>query len=231
MGRSQIIKDLANSKCDLAISLKRTKVLIKLLGDDRLINWINSEIEGYKEEKDIPRYRKLKGNFIGTYTLGTFGRIISYNNVPIPLGNMPIKDKENFLTSYFKQGIPTLEQILKDSEAMFSKFVSTDICRAIEKLVGNPYFSIVSGNVVVDKMEVMNIISYVENSLLDVLMLLEKKFGNLDELDIDVESKDNEEIENIKNAIYVMIFNDNSVIIGNNNKIKDSTIGSNIEVE
>lgn len=57
-------------------------------------------------------------------------------------------------------------------------------------------------------------------------MILEKEFGCLDELNIETTAKTEEEIEGINNQILVMAFNDNSVIIGDRNKIKDTYIAS-----
>ena len=78
---------------------------------------------------------------------------------------------------------------------------------------------------------IRNIFPIVENKLLDILSYLEKQFGNLDELDIDIESKTPDELTQIINHIYIMIYKDNSVSLGNNNKIKDSTIASTIKNE
>lgn len=228
MARSQIIKDLANGSCDLGTALKRTKVLIKLLGDDKILQWINCEIEGYKEADDIPEYRKFVGNFVGTYIIGTMGQHVKYSNVSIPLGKMPQEQRDMLLTASVKQGISTLEQMLKDSNTSFAKNVPADMYRAIEKFIDNPFFSIASGNVIYDKMQIMDIIPHVENTLLDMLLLLEKEFGNLDELDIDVDSKGEEELDSIHNSLCVMIFNDNSVTIGNDNRFKDTTIASSV---
>ena len=83
---------------------------------------------------------------------------------------------------------------------------------------------ITSARVVVGEHIISNIFSIVENKLLDMLMILEKEFGCLDELDIDTTAKSEEEIEAISNQILVLVFNDNSVTIGDGNKIKDTTI-------
>lgn len=58
---------------------------------------------------------------------------------------------------------------------------------------------------------------------------LEKGFGLLDDLDIDVCSKSEEEKEEIVKQLYVIVFNDNSVNIGNENRIKGSNIVSGIK--
>ena len=229
MARSQIIKDLANSNCDLSTALKRTKVLIKLLGDEQILKWINCEIEGYKEENKIPKYRMFLGEFVGTYIVGTMRQHVKYSNVSIPLGKMPKEQRNMLLTASMKQGISTLEQMLKDPNTRFAKNVPTDIYRSIENFVCNPLFSIAFGEVVYDKMQIMDIIPHVENILLDMLLLLEKEFGNLDEFDIDVDSKDEEQLDNIRNTLYVMVFNDNSVTVGNDNKFRDTIVAANIE--
>lgn len=58
---------------------------------------------------------------------------------------------------------------------------------------------------------------------------LEKQFGNLDELDIDVDNKSEQELKEIVNHIYVLIYNDQSVTIGNDNEFNNSNIASSIK--
>ena len=90
---------------------------------------------------------------------------------------------------------------------------------------------IVTASVELNMPTVLNIFPKVENKLLDILSYLEKQFGNLDDLDIDIKSKNEDELNNIINHIYVLIYNDKSVTLGNNNKIKDSNIASLIKKE
>ena len=73
----------------------------------------------------------------------------------------------------------------------------------------------------------MNIIPVVENLLLETFLLLEKEFGALDDLDIDWDSKTEDEQKVIVEKI-IIIFQDNSVSVGNGNKIKNSTVASSI---
>jgi hypothetical protein len=229
MARSQIIKDLANSSCDLSTSLKRARVLIQLLGDTEMLKWIDLEMIGYTSNNDIPEYRKMVGVLIGTYLEGIPSNCIQYSNVSISLGAMPTEEKQKLLTCYIKQGIIALEKMLENPETNFAKAVTAEIYPFISKFNNNPYMKIVSANVNIDKMQVMNIIPIVTNKLMDILLLLEKEFGNLDELDIDVDNKTEDELKKIHNEMIGIIYVDNRVIIGDNNKIKDSTIASSIE--
>jgi hypothetical protein len=63
------------------------------------------------------------------------------------------------------------------------------------------------------------------------LRYLEKQFGNLDELDIDVDNKSEQELKEIVNHIYVLIYNDQSVTIGKDNEFNNSNIASSIKTE
>ena len=77
--------------------------------------------------------------------------------------------------------------------------------------------------------QILNIFPKVENKLLDILRYLEKQFGNLDELDIDVNNKSEQELKEIVNHIYVLLYNDQSVTIGNDNEFNNSNIASSIK--
>ena len=61
--------------------------------------------------------------------------------------------------------------------------------------------------------------------MLDVMLLLEEEFGNLDDLDVDLLSKPQEKIREIEDKIFVIIYEDNSITIGDNNKMKNTSIG------
>ena len=88
---------------------------------------------------------------------------------------------------------------------------------------------IVAARVVVGAQCITNFFSVIENRLLDAINLLEKEVGNLDELDLDVTEKTPDELQNIIQSLCVVIYQDQSVTIGNNNKIKGTQIASVME--
>ena len=113
----------------------------------------------------------------------------------------------------------------------FGFVVPADLYPWIATYNDDPYMMIVSATVDLSVTQMRNIFAKVESRLLDVLAYLEKSFGNLDELDIDISSKTDDEINEITNQIYCIIFNDNSVKIGDKNRISNSTISSTITEE
>lgn len=142
---------------------------------------------------------------------------------------MPEDITNQLLSVYFFEGVDALKYLAHQTEKNkdnIYKIISADLFPIISHYNNDPYMIITSAHVAVGSYHVLNILSIIENRLLDALILLESEFGNLDELDIDVSSKSPEEIDKILNKIVVIIYNDHSIDIGDGNKIKDSTIAS-----
>lgn len=228
MAKSKIIKDIANGAVDTITALKRAKVLVTDLNNPDILNWINCEISGYPEEITLPSYRKVKGSLVGSYFKGSMVKLMQLSNVSIPLGKMPQDLQEILLSVEFNEGVDSLKKLCQNGQPI-AKPIPADFFPIIAKYNNDPYMNITSARVIVGDHIVNNIFSIIENKLLDLLMILENEFGPLDELDIDVSTKSNEEIENISNQILVLIYNDNSMSMGDGNKIKDTTIASQIK--
>lgn len=227
MAKSKIIKDLANSTVDTLTALKRTKVLLSELQDDELLLWVNNEIAGYSDDAPLPSYRQCSGMLKGSYFKGSLVAHITYDNVSLPLGKMPKDIKELLLKIEFRDGIDSLKELYESSKSKKSdlvKAISADFYPMIRKYNNDPYMIITSANVYFSPESINNIFSVIENKLLDVLILLEKKFGSLDELDIDTSNLSTDQIKDIVSQIRVIVYNDNSITIGDGNKIKDTSI-------
>ena len=102
------------------------------------------------------------------------------------------------------------------------------LCALVKRCNHDPYMVITSAKVVVGPQLIQDVFSTVESRLLDALIILEKEFGNLDELDIDISAKNPDELKAIIDKLIVIVYNDNSVSIGDDNRIKDSTIASSL---
>lgn len=232
MAKSKIIKDLANGSVDTIVALKRAKVLLSEFHNEDIINWINYEITGYPNNVTLPDYRITSGNLTGSYFKGSMVSHMQWTNVSLPLGEMPEEVKKTLLAIQFRESVDALRQLSADSTSkngQLQKNISADFFPAIAAYNNDPYMMITSAHVVFGSQCIRDVFAAVENRLLDILILLEKEFGNLDELDLDVSSKTDDEIKAIAEKIIVIVYHDNSVTIGNDNKIKNSTIATEIE--
>ena len=232
MAKSKIILDLANSSVDTMTALKRAKVLLLELGNDKLLEWVNCEIAGYPSDAEVPEYRVVQGNLMGSYFKGSMANHMKWNNVSLPLGKMPDEIRDRILNVSFHEGVDALKKLLEsadDEERQLGATLPAEFFPIIAKCNNDPYMNIISARVVIGSQFVQNIFSVIENKLLDIFMILEKEFGNLDSLDIDVSGKSEEELHKISERMVVVIYNDNRVTVGNGNKIKDSNIASSIK--
>ena len=225
MAKSMIIKDIANGAIDTTTALKRAKILFATLDDATLLDWVNHEIAGYPTDAKLPDYRVERGELKGTYFKGSISTHIKWNDVSIPLGKMPTDVIDEFLSVPFYDGVNALKQLVENSDnGQLAKPIPADLFPYIAKCNNDPYMNIATARVVVSTHCVTNMFSVIENRLLDALLLLEKEFGILDDLDIDTTIKSPEEIQSIAKQVYVIVYNDQSVHIGDGNKIKDTDI-------
>lgn len=116
MAKSQIIKDLANGSIDTQTALKRTKVLLQEFDDERLLEWVNYEIEGYPNDVEVPEYRRISGQSFCSYIKGTMLRFLKYSNVPLSLGNMPENEREIFYYANMRESVGALKGTIHEYE-------------------------------------------------------------------------------------------------------------------
>ena len=233
MAKSRIIKELANGNIDLATALKRTKVLIADLNCRDIMQWIDNEISGYDEDLKLPSYRITNGNLRGSYFKGSMVSHIKYTNVPLPIGKMPKEYSDAMLSVNISESIGALKELVLSTNSKNKTLVKelpADYFPYIAKCNNDPYMIISSAHVEFSVSFILDIFSKVENKLLDILLLLEKEFGILDELDLDVSTKSPEELSTITDKISVIVF-DNSIKIGNGNVLKNSDIQSSRNIE
>lgn len=221
MPKSQIIKDIASGNTDVTISLKRLKVLMSSFSKPEILDWINAELNGYQVEKDIPDYRKQKGMVKGTYYLGT----IQYSKAPIPLSVLTKEQRDLFEKVTIGQSVGSLVYGINDkTDGNFCKPIP-DTFYAILMLSSN-IDSILFAYTEITKTNVINIVTTIDNIILDILLLLEREFGPLDDLDININSKEQEETTIIEKKVIQIIYNDYSTSIGDYNKFKDTEINT-----
>lgn len=231
MAKSRIIKELANGEVSLYTALKRVKVLLQEFDNEELLRWVNCELVGYPTEAELPSYRIMQGQLRGTYFKGSLANNITYKDVPLPLGNLSNEQRDFLLRLPFYDGIEGLVKLVETAESgEINSSVQAEWYPLIAVANKDRYMNIVTARVVGPVQMVHNILSVVENRLLDILCYLEKQFGCLDELDIDVEAKGEEEKNEIIQHIHFLVYTDNRVSIGDNNRMKSVDIVANAEL-
>jgi AbiTii-like protein len=108
------IQDAAiSSNVDISTVLRKCKVLAVRLGNKNFQKWVDEELNGYSDVKELPEYRIFnvhsKGHFAGPFGSGL-------NNADIPLLCIPEQYREDFGKSYCMDAISVYESLIKTSK-------------------------------------------------------------------------------------------------------------------
>lgn len=219
MPKSKIIIDIVNSDLDLNIALKRVKVLLMGLNSPEINNWVESELTGYKTDAHIPSYRIIKSKIYGNFTFNQY----HYRNFNLNSLSMDLDTLDKIETTTLYDGIQILKTSYSPEKIVPLEKDCYDLIKKSRKIESNSLY----WYKLIDNKSIENIFLNVESKLIDILSILEKKFGCLDEYDINYDEKNDNEIEDTRKIIYQIIYNDSSVKIGDNNTIKNSDISIN----
>ena len=219
MAKSNIIKNFINSNMDINTALQNLMAILYCLEDENLINWANKELSGYDSINELPEYRKLKGRVMASYIVGN----MKYSNAPFIISHLDYDIQENLININLYSSISTLEEMKNKGESRIGKPIPPEFYILLQE---NTNAHIIEASVNTDLSSINDVISKVRVKILKTLLFLEKEFGNLDELDIDISIKNKEELKNIVQHIHFNLY-DNSIKIGDGNKIKGSNITTN----
>ncbi len=221
--RSKIIVEIANGSKKLTDALFELKILLSDLGSLEVVSWIDSELKSYETDEKIPEYRKFDGVLCGNIEQSVLGSIVQRKMV------IPIKvDRLDFRRRYLRENITEIENYAEEKEqGEITIPVDIRIANQIAALKLNEFTQVVSAWFKIPPSTYTTIINAVRSKILDILIMLEKKYGNLDDYTIDF-GKEDERVE-VSQMVVNIIHNDNSISIGDNNKVSKSKIGENNE--
>lgn len=218
MAKSKLIKDFINSNMDLDISLQNLLVILNDLDNDELTNWARKELTGYSLEDKLPKYRQINGCVMANFIIGC----VQYSSLPFPIHHLDNKLQEKLKNVPLYLSISAFINNIKEGEGL-NKLITPEYYPLLQS---NTNANITNAYSHIDVTSITGIVSTVKTKVLDTLLFLEKEFGNLDDLEIDISTKTPKERDAIIQKIYINLY-DNSISIGNGNKIKDSNIISN----
>ncbi|WP_221761865.1 AbiTii domain-containing protein, partial [Streptococcus sanguinis] len=183
-------------------ALNRLMIITNSLENEELNDWIEGELNGYSNSDDIPDYRK-NIRYIIRYS-GINGSFQVNNNV-LPESLFTKEIKEALRSRVITSGIKTIEK------AVSGEFnVSFDLIELAPIVYKKSDYMITCMKLeqVIDKTSFLEILSNVKTKLISILLRLEKEFGNLDNLDIDVGLKNDIELENLNDSISKTLYHD-----------------------
>lgn len=218
---SVIINELTNIDIPLASPLLKTKVLASRMGNPNLLNWVNSELNGYEEDGTLPDYRVEYGVLMGNYIQNGY----KVSNAQIPVPNISKEFKEIYSKIESRDSIKAIEDMVGKKNLAFS--VSNDRKAFLENEIrnsGNHRFQIINLHIQIPVNFQSNIVSNVRSRLLEFTLQLEQEFGY--EVDISTLQINVHTINHIMNT--TIINSGDGAIVNNGN---ENTISAGIDIK
>ena len=220
MAKSKILKELANNEVPLDVALKRLLLICDDLGYKELFSWAEKELNGYFGEESVPEYRNIgMGQILYSGLKGSMISHLKLTNQPFPIQWIPSKFMDYVCNNYERSTIANIVERAKTTTSTYSVDL-TSIAGFVE--VGIAFTSITQK---FDSSSYAEIVNKLSNILLKIFMKLDKEYGNLDELDIDVSGKEKAQIISFERQLIVEIGEINFISIGDGNTIKNSKVG------
>jgi len=178
--KSQIIKDVVEDSVPLAKSLNRLFVLAKDVKNEELAQWVTKELSGYSSEDILPHYREFTSLQLEYSGINASTQV---NNVPLPV---------DFIDEEIQDQISHLS--MRDSISSIQEFLDSGHSprRDLTYLAKHVYINsgemvqCISINQLIPRQFLQSIKSEVKSKVILSLLELEKKYGNLDKLGIDI---------------------------------------------
>lgn len=221
---SDIINELVNAEISLQSPLLKTKVLASRLKNMELLQWVDSELNGYRSDDQLPRYRIYESTIVCSWANGNrmTGITQGQNMYLQTRGYSKVLD-DYFSTFPFHDSISTLESFKSNKDnTTLSIPLSLNYCGILAEKIqkqGNYLFAIISASKTISATIVETILSVVRSKLLDFMLKLDEEFGHVTDLtDLNDKNKMNKVINTIMNN-NIITGNGNVLNNGNNNEI------------
>ena len=126
-----ILNSALNDNVKLPDLLRKCKILATRLKNDDFKNWIDSELNGYPSQNNLPSYRIIDVNAYG-HLSGPFGA--EMRNITIPSSCLPEKMRDWARKTYISQSISVLEDMVKGNQDNFKQVWPGDLVAMVAPL-------------------------------------------------------------------------------------------------
>lgn len=176
MDITDIINQLTDTTTSLTSILLKVKVFAVRLKNERLIDWVTKEIEGYNQNDVLPDYRIFNGNIYGNIMNGDW----KLTNQLITLDGLEPKIRSYFENFEFRSGVSGLELFLSKDSNMVQIALPPETLKHLTNNLqkhGNFDAQVYSANRTIGVGAVEHSISMIRNNMLNIMLEVETEFG------------------------------------------------------
>jgi hypothetical protein len=167
----EIISILGNQNGSLNAALLKTKVLLHTIGKKDLATWVDHELRGYPDDKNLPEYRICSSELHAT----VINLRMAYRDYPLPLSHLDEEQRKSVTVSPCLLSIASIEQAVKDGGKL-GRGMPPEFAIFFERAL-SPGTNIIKMWIEINMVEVANILTEVRSRLLDFLLEIRDVVG------------------------------------------------------
>lgn len=207
----EIIEALSADEPNLTNALMKTKILLHKLGKSDLIEWVNNEINGYREDVDVPPYRTVNAQVLANFA----NMVHQYSRHPIPLSHLDKAYRDSLEISKLRQSLGVLEEFATTEGGNIQSAIPVEANHHLGKGLDSS-FQIQRAWCEISTSAITQILIEVRSRLLDFILELSGKVG---------QGLSDKEVKDIGNALDTnsmfanAMFGDNTtILVGSHNQ-------------
>ena len=202
----EIRSDLVNDSANISNTLRKAKILASAIGLPEFRQWVDFELNGYRDRESVPEYRRVRPTNLGTLA-GPFQSMA--RNVVLPTYNLPEGVKDFAENLIFFDGVGELEaKVLR--APLYKKWPQEYLIAAREVTGWSGGMVLMDAQQPIPAHTILGILDQVKNKLLDFVLGLQE--NNITPEDLENRTVTPETVRNIFNI--TMHGNHNTVASG-----------------
>jgi hypothetical protein len=170
-----IIELLSDKNGSLTDAMLKTKVLMHKIGHKELAEWVNDELNGYPNGKDVPSYRIIPARLLGDVANAAW----RHSKFTLPIAHLSEKQRKHFTERDLRESIHVLEEFSKKPNGHLSYAIQPEFYGAIGEVLDGGWIE--RAWVQIEITQVMNSLIEVRSRLLDFVLGLQDELGDVQE--------------------------------------------------
>lgn len=221
-----IQSNLIDENYSLGAILLKFRLFASKLGSDLLEDWVRHESEGYPDNVELPKYRRINVAYEGSFS-GPLGR--SINNTPIPPAVVSKFAGSSHLLKEIRHSVSGMEDLMSSSDQSGLIYISSGNLSIALNGKYYPDYSCISVTGLVSTMAIVDALNAVRTKLLDLTIAIEKNFPKASEIKIGAKTSNitHYETEKVSEMAQHIIYGNQTII---NNSGENNTFNLSVEV-
>ncbi len=166
----EIRHDIVEPRSSLASVRRKTRLLAQELAAEELIRWVQDELNGYPDGRDVPAYRRLAASSVGFFA-GPFGRAV--DNYPIPLSLLPDNVREFASQVVLKNPVAEIEDMAARQMTGHERWPPEAVLLVRDKLELSGGFVLIDARKILPSHALRGVLDSIQNRLLEFIITLE----------------------------------------------------------